>query len=233
MIHKVFVAFSVLAATIANAHVVAGQAFVNLDFQAANLSNEFSASGVFPGWSFVPALSVSYLQPHLSNLPHRHLYDNVGDFALRMQAGEVPTNPEWTAFESSPITISQTGLVPFGTKSIRLDAPTQHPFFPESDPNVHGEKSWRLLMNGLEIEMIDLGGGVWGGNIPNLANQIGTLAVTMDKDYFVALPGPYRDMAEFDNIQFSTQLIPEPTTLCLAAIAGTAMLRRGRRLNGV
>lgn len=226
MIRKVFVAFSVLAAALANAHVVAGQAFVNLDFQAANLSNEFSESGVFPGWSFTPSVGASFLQPHLSNLPQRHLMNNAGDYVLVMAAGEVPTNPEWTAFERTDVTISQIGFVPATTKSVKLQATAPDPYFLF---DTTGELAWQLSLNGLPLAMTDLGGGLWGANIPNFANSVAALEITMNRDYhLVPLDWPW---GQFDDIQFSTQPIPEPASLGLAILGMAAIGRncgRGR-----
>ena len=48
--------FIALGSLLAIGKPAQAQAFVNLDFQAANLSNEFSESGVFPGWSFAQAV---------------------------------------------------------------------------------------------------------------------------------------------------------------------------------
>jgi hypothetical protein len=191
------------------------QAFTNLDFQSGSFSED-TLSGVFPGWSFTPTgIGATFLFPHLSSLPQRHLVDNAGDFSLYMMAGEVPTNPEWTAFEFSDMTISQTGFVPAATKSITLQSTSSpDPYFLFATT---GELAWQLTLDGSPISMTNLGGGSWGANIPSFANSMATLEITMNRDYHLGmLDWPW---SQFDDIEFSTQSIPEPASLGLAVAA--------------
>ncbi|MBL9165888.1 MAG: hypothetical protein JNL18_24405 [Planctomycetaceae bacterium] len=225
---KHFIALGLIASgsLFTSGETAQGQAFVNLDFQAANLSNEFSESGVFPGWSFAPPVGASFLQPHISSLPQRHLVDTAGDFSLVMAAGEVPTNPEWTAFEPSDITVLQTGLVPAATKSLKLHATSPDPYFQFATT---GELAWQLSLDGTPISMTDLGGGLWGANIPSFSNTVATLDITMNQDYYLSgapLDWPW---GQFDDIAFSTQSIPEPASLGLAVVA-LGIAARSKRL---
>jgi len=191
------------------------QGFTNLDFQSGSFSED-TLSGVFPGWSFTPTgIGATFLFPHLSSLPQRHLVDNAGDFSLYMMAGEVPTNPEWTAFEFSDITISQTGHVPGAAKSVRLQSTSSpDPYFLFGTT---GELAWQLTLDGTPISMTNLGGGRWGANIPSFANSVVTLEITMNRDYHLgALDWPW---SQFDDIEFSTESIPEPASLGMAMVA--------------
>jgi hypothetical protein len=106
-----------------------------------------------------------------------------------------PSNPTYS-------TISQTGLVPNGTKTLLMD--------------VNGG-SFMVTLGGQTIILIPLQTfltyNLYGGNITGYAGQVAQLTIT-------APPTGVPNMELIDNIQFSTMAIPEPNTLALGALGG-------------
>ncbi len=208
---------------------VVAQAFVNLDFQAANLAENTTAA-LFPGWSFSPDNGFAGTEPNLSSGPQRFLRNTGGDYSVVMAAGDgdLMTPPFYTA-----VSMWQTAVVPSSAKSIRLEA--SWPTHGGVDPSSTGDRVWSLYLNDDRIPLLYLGGGMWGGNIPTHADQLRTLKFTAHEDYWLSTlggpsgsyPGSFA-FAEFDDIQFSSQLVPEPAAAWLIAVATSAITRRRR-----
>jgi hypothetical protein len=112
--------------------------------------------------------------------------------------------------------ISQTGLVPAGTASLRIVA------------------SWSLVpfvvtLGGQTINMVPLitqsSYTLYGGDISSFAGQVAQLSFTEP-----APPGPDPSRLLLDNITFSTSSVPEPGTcgliLCGAVVIGVNRWRK-------
>ncbi|HWD19532.1 MAG TPA: hypothetical protein VHB20_09640 [Verrucomicrobiae bacterium] len=187
--------------------------FQNLDFEAANVfgaqqSILIPTSKALPGWQ---AYVGTTLQTQVgydfisTGAPLISLVDN--------QAG-APTQGTYgvdifSAFTTTS-TLSQTGLVPLGTESIRLDATEEF-------------SSFTMTLGGQTVNLTALqtvsGHTVYGGNIGQFAGQNETLSITENLPN--GLPGQSPSLLQLDNISFSsTTVAPEPSPLILTGIAG-------------
>ena len=187
------------------------QGFVNLDFEDATLAydpdygpNAVYASDALPGWTVTgysgptavlyntaSAGSTSVSILGVTGLPPA--LD--GNYSLLLYGGD-------TAASAS---ISQTSLVPVGTASILFRAQTGGPL------DVH-----LVSLGGQNIPFFALSSGsnytLYGGNIP-----IG-MAGQSEQLMFSVLEG--ENAWNIDDIQFSTQPIPEPSVFGLLALGG-------------
>lgn len=119
----------------------------------------------------------------------------------------------------SSSTISQTGLVPTGTKSLSIDA------YVSGAPFI-------VTLGGQTISMIPLQVfptyTEYGGNIPSaFAGQAETLNFTEPPATGLQ---PQPSMFELDNIMFSTSSVPEPGTCALLLCGAVAFgIKRWRK----
>jgi hypothetical protein len=126
--------------------------------------------------------------------------------------------------QSVDATITQTGVVPLGTKSLQFKA--------HFDPFSSGG-SFSVTLGGQTLSLIPLQAGanytLYGADISGWAGQTAALN-------FTVFSYPQQNAADYlflDAIQFSNQRVPEPGVLSLSAsgalLFGTRILVRWRR----
>jgi len=220
---------ALLAAT---SYLVPAQgAFQNLGFEAANVSGYSPGSSNVPMTNALPGWSGYYSTASVTNQATAW-YDGIslGGAIISVIDSNAPAfrplQGSFSAFlfggGNGPLyssTISQTGLVPTGTESLRFDA------YVSGAPFV-------VTLGGQTISMTPLQAfsnyTLYGGNVPaTLSGQIATLTFTEPP-----ATGVQPSMFELDNIQFSNQPTPEPSVFAVsvlgALLVGWRALRRRR-----
>jgi hypothetical protein len=190
-----------------------GQGFENLDFESADVTGY--APGFIPVSSALPDWSAYFISGGTTNALTQITYDGIsagtaGIFIEDSSSAFIsPLQGAYSVaifgsqFESETAVISQTGLVPNGTMSLLMD--------------VYLFNSFQITLGGQTINMIPLqtfsNYTLYGGDISSFAGNIETLSL-------IAPPTGLGNGAEFDNIQFSSLLVPEPGVLGLLALGG-------------
>jgi hypothetical protein len=200
------------------------QGFVNLDFESANIppgtpiNSMIPATNAFPGWSATAPVGYDFLS--IGGAIISIVDANVGsEFA--------PLQGQYSAMlfggEGGPTTLSQTGTVPIGTKSLQVD--------------LNG--SGVTLFSGVSFLIVTMGGQTiqlvpeatfpnytqYGGDISSFAGQMTSLGFTEQPP-----AGVPPSFLELDDIQFSVSPVPEPGTLALFATGAVLLaLRRKPR----
>ena len=198
---------------------LSAQGFINLNFEGADLSGLVLnnppagwlawADGA-PGWSSSVSsldLSLYYVSPHVGINPWYLLLDRQGGsegrFAMSMKNGvsdpQDPRSP-WTHTY-----LTQTALVPVDSRSLSLWA----------------EGRFAVHMNGTPLNVVSLGGNLWGADVTSWAGTVSELRI-----FNIS---PQSDLGDeivvtLDDIQFSTTVVPEPSTLALMGLAGLSAL---------
>jgi hypothetical protein len=211
--------------------------FINLDFESAslvpvgypNFGNPMDAAAALPGWrvstrdslmpwvlyndiTLTPYASVSLFSPPRSVIS--------GQYSVQIWSGlqhQFTGSNVWTS-----TALSQTGLVPAGTRSIRLTV-------------VHD--AFDVSLGGSSLSLVPLSPGtnangipytVWGADITGHANLTEELRITVPYDAGVPF-GRYHSIW-LDDISFSPNPIPEPGTWALLGLGAAAwFLTKGRR----
>jgi len=218
-----------LALFLSNYFLQAQGNFVNLGFESANLTpTPPGGSGGFvpisqglPGWdgylgtnqrSSVLHNNLTIGGANISILGSQWTPSSIleGGYTVALQAG---------GFSSSFVnaSISQTGLVPFGSQSI---------FFKAAGIN------FSVSFGGQDLSLIPVvvenNYTLYGGDISQFANQSGLLTFTS-----LSVPTNQFNTVYLDSIQFSTSLVPEPSTFALTGIGalllGVFCQRNSRR----
>lgn len=194
-------------------------AFRNLDFESPVLPlvpvDDFwvPKDKAIPGW--VPYLNgIAQSQIVYNTMSYGaaaiSLHDNnsdskpiEGDFSVLMQTS--------TGGPHTSCALGQIGTIPDGARSLQF----------------YGTKGFEVTFGGSLIPIFALSEGtvpypVMVGDISMFAGQTGELRFTLP--YSDAIP-PYA-MSWLDNIQFSAEIVPEPTTLALLTFGGLALLIR-------
>jgi hypothetical protein len=186
------------------------QSFVNLDFESANVSgfspnsSDVPISSALPGWSgfygSTPVSQVWYDGISLGGTIISVVDNKVSDSSFD------PIQGVYSAYlfggSSIAATISQTGLVPIGTKSLQVEIQSQGTPFD-------------VALGGQALHMIPLQTSsaftLYGANIPNsFAGSSETLSFTSP------IPaGVPPNFLELDDIAFSPNSVPEPATWAL------------------
>jgi hypothetical protein len=232
-------ALALVAATAATAQ----GAFQNLNFEMADVSNPDSLSRVpfsnaFPYWQASGVYDVPPGPP--STLAHAYynatdldqmtigIYDSAGP------AGH-PVFGNYTAYIEADlgsirqgyITLTQTGVIPSGAKSLRFDSTSY-----SSLAGVSAQLSFNL--NGTPVPSIPLDIEptyvLWGADISVYAGSSAQIGFTVQAQYpFPGTSDPHVFVGVgLDNISFSAVAVPEPRGLGLAACALLlAALRKG------
>ena len=189
-----------------------GQDFVNLDFENATVAptpvNVYGGfvdpSFAFPGWTVGNAYG-SYLATFYNDL-------SLGAPAISLMGPNFPNATGYSPLQGSysvflqyfniaagPPTITQTGLVPVGTQSINfLIGP--------------GQSDAMVTLNGVDIPLVSLPDGRFGGDISAFAGSEAQLTFT------TTTGGLFGEGLYFDDVQFSPSAVPEPSTSVLFII---------------
>jgi hypothetical protein len=220
--------FSIIfaAALFAFANWASAQGFINLDFECADVSGYSPVSGV-PTSSALPGWTAFFANASGTNVTSQVVYDGLslggavisivdtnarigprvlpiqGNYSVALFGGGFGTN----LYSAG---ISQTGLVPAGTRSLLLDAGV---YFA---PLV-------VTLGGQTIDMTPLetfaNYTLYGGNIPSdLAGQSETLSLIEPPP--TGVPPSY---SVLDNIQFLSSPIPEPNAFALIALGSLSL----------
>ncbi len=204
--------------------------FINLDFESASLVPSVEPSfgygldstAALPGWSvLVNAGPMSWvlsntltLTPYASatlwSVPGPLLS---GQYSVQLVSGlqyQFTGSNVWTS-----TTLAQTGLVPEGSRSLRLTV--------ANDP-------FSVSLGGTSLSLVPLSYGtnnfipytVWGADISGHANLSEELRITVPYDAGVPF-GQYHSI-RLDDISFSPNPIPEPSTWSFIFLGAVAWL---------
>ena len=196
----------ILAMWIAATSAALSQSFINLDFEAARITGYTPPSINVPIGSALPGWDAYFFSSTVSNQVTQVWYDGIslGGYGISVNdtnswLGFTPFQGKFSAFLfggslNVSAMITQTGLVPAGEKTILMDVSTFYNF--------------RVTVGGQNLNMVPLqiypNYTVYGGDISGFAGQVVTLSIT-------APPTGLPNAVVLDDIQFSTQPIPEPT----------------------
>ena len=201
--------------TVIVAAVSRGQEFTNLKFEDAKISFvpgstvNVATSNALPGWSAFLGTN------ELTTVPYN-------DFAIPFPWGLVGSNNlvidgNFSASLEGDESISQKGLVPSGTESLLFSADS---YF--LDVSLGGQSlSYAAISNALNSSGMSY--ALYGANISGFAGQVETLT------FSVGLAGSGRGI--LDDIQFSPEAVPEPSSVSLISLGGAVLfyLRRKYR----
>jgi len=207
-----------------NFHVDAQGTFQNLNFESANVSGyspdtEVPISVALRGWNgFYGTSQTSEVGYDIISIGGavNALVDNEAPAFQPLQGND-------SAFLFGGVgvsaTISQTGTIPTGTESIFMDA-----FEYDASPIV--------AINGQSISMMPVESfenyTLYGGTVP--AADVGQSVTLSLTDPAPQTGGP--SMFEVDDITFSPNAVPEPSTLALVLMGGVALGARRWRARG-
>ncbi len=197
-----------------------GQGFRNLDFERATIpptpvgGATFPADPAlaFPGWTVGGSGTVVVYNGLTFGAP-----------AVSLMGPNFPNSAGFTPLQGAysvlllyfdiaggPPTLSQTGVIPSGTKSISFLVDNR-------------EKDAVVTLNGLNIPLASISGGRLGGNISALAGSLAQLT------FSTTTGNRFGEFLYFDDIQFSPLEVPEPRTLALSTL-GILLFALPRRL---
>ena len=203
------------------------QGFLNLDFEAANVSGYSPGDGAVPLANALPGWGAIYTSSINTDITSQVGYDaiSLGGAVITIIdsiSGIPPISGDYSALlyggGSNPLyssTISQTGLVPAGTRSLLVDAK-------------FSGASFIVNVGGQAVRMVELQAfptyNLYGGDISSLAGQTVALSFTEPPS-----TGVQPSSLLLDNILFSSQAIPEPGVSGLLALGVVALgLTRAR-----
>jgi hypothetical protein len=214
---KCFCSIVVAASLCASVPLFAQGTFQNLDFEQATI--EPTAPGqygslvtdpamAFPGWTVGSGytlynnLTLGSVAVVLIGPDYPNALNKTpleGSYSALIQFGPSPTM-------GTP-SLSQTGLVPANAKSIN--------FLVDSFNN-----DARVTIGGVDIPLVVIGGGRMAGDVSAFAGQVEqlTFSTTSYNGHWLY----------FDDVVFSTQIVPEPTTLSLFVFGGLLLGWRQR-----
>jgi len=203
-----------------------GQGFLNMDFEDATIAptpiggSTYPAdpAQAFPGWTVLPNSSSVY--------PTVMIYNSLslGAPAVDLMGPNFPNRAGYASLQGSysvllqyfgisgPPCLSQTGLVPGDAQSIDFLVG-------------NGQGDAVVTLNGVNIPLFQISGGRLAGNISDFAGTIAQLSFSTTSN-----TGYAGNWLYFDDIQFSSTPVPEPSTLTLGAL-GTLLFgfRRWRK----
>jgi hypothetical protein len=192
--------------------LASGQDFVNLDFEQATIAPTPVGGGTYPadpaqafpdwtvGYGVVMYNDLSLGSPATvlmgPSFPNFVNYTPLqGSYSVLLQFFYL--NGNWAGYMPS---LSQTGLVPADAQSISLLVSSGTP-----------PSAAVVTMNGVNIPLISVSGGRLAGDISAYAGSVAQLKIsTPDSD----------DWLYFDDIQFSSSSVPEPSSYSLMIVCG-------------
>jgi len=192
---------------------VKAQGFVNLGFEDATLSptpvggfgGDVDPAMAFPGWIVSGAQSILYNNRTLGNTMAALIGPSVPDFA-----GDTPLQGAYSAllttfqYPGQPTpSLSQTALVPDNAKSITFLSASPFNASSSVEPAFGA-----VTLGGTSLSLFSIGGTRFAADISAFAGQIQTLS--------------FSGNIYFDDIQFSTTAVPEPSTFALVGLGGLA-----------
>jgi hypothetical protein len=186
--------------------------FVNLNFESANLpilfpgqyGGQVPVTNALPGWQAFLGTdlqsTVWYNEATIGSAavwvvgPNFEFWSPIeGNFTVLLTAGG-----------GNSASISQTGFIPSATKSLQARIVT-------------GPENFHFSLGGVMIPMSELSSNpdytLYGGDVSAFANQIAELRITAP-----TTPSNPSYGFRLDSIVFSSQPIPEPSTLGLFAV---------------
>jgi len=232
--------------TVLFASGIAGAAFGESAVQFQNLSFEagptmplvnddpsgyvrFSIGKVMPGWSAYldssPLTLVGYNNYFLSSAgvslfgppPGSNPFPNSimeGSFTAFLQSGHGLGLDEAEIYSAS---LGQMGLVPPAAASVQMKIVSYGPF--------------SVFLGGQKVEMVSLERGpnytLYGGDVSSFAGQVAELRITSDL-FFSPTIGGFSQLS-LDSIEFSPQVVPEPSTWVLLGLGGLGIAMFCRR----
>ena len=200
-----------------------GQGFVNLDFENATIAPTPVGGSTFPadpaqalpGWTVggsttvvgynglsIGAPAVDLMGP---NFPNSAGYSSLqGSYSVLLQYFDI---------DGGPPTLSQTGTIPSNVRSINFLVG-------------NGESDAAVSLNGVNIPLVQIPGGRLAGNISAFAGS------SADLTFSTTTGKPFGEFLYFDDVQFSSSGVPEPSVVSLstlgAVLLGWRVLRRRR-----
>jgi len=218
--------FSFMCSTISSQ---AQGSFRNLNFEAAKVPNGTQPGSLIPIGEGLLAWSGYFISGSETVQETQVTYEGIslGGPVISIVDANVgfgfnPIQGNYSAFlfggGSRPLysaEISQTGVVPSGTRSLLVDVRS------DSTP-------FTVTLGGQTINMVPLQMfstyTLYGGDVSSFAGQVAALN-------FIAPPasGAQPSMLELDNMVFSPNSVPEPTTLGLLACGGLLFVLRRTR----
>jgi hypothetical protein len=202
--------------------MVSGQAFVNLDFEEANvpptpvdtLGSFVDPALAFPGWTVLPNGSAYGTSVFYNDL-------SLGGPAIVLMGPDFPNGPGYDPLDGSysvllqyfgignPPALSQTALIPAGTQSI----------------SILGNAV--ITLNGVNIPLIYNLDGASAGDISAFAGQTAQLTITTINTATINS----HTWDYFDDVQFSPESVPEPTVCSLMIVCILVLGSRMTRPN--
>ena len=203
-------------------------AFQNLDFESAKVAGYtprgygIPISAAFPRWSvtspgYTPVFydgaslggaAISIWDSNITTVyPGSHFTVLDDNFSAILFGGEF-----------GPATLSQTGLVPTYSRSLQMLVGTY--YYPSL-------ACFSVSLGGQNIQMIPLASfsncTLYGGDISSHAGKVETLSLSA-----LTPPSPIIPPSLFvvDDIEFTPQIVPEPTTIGLLALGGLLLRSR-------
>ena len=204
---------------------VSGQNFVNLDFEDSIITSSQPFYGGFnigmanvPGWTqnngwgdanYPGGASLIYNNQTLDS-PNVSIWDTTyprpaieGNYSIFLYGGSAAYAQAYPELATGA-SIFQTGQIPPNAKSIS-----------------YWGDGLQATFNGQLLSFIDIGDAanhiIWSADISAYAGQTGELVFT----------APWQSGGILDNIQFSTQPVPEPSVFAILALSGLVFgLRR-------
>jgi hypothetical protein len=220
-----------LIGMVGSIQVINGQALINLDFELANVPptglNEYgsfvSFSDAFPGWSGVAGDA---------NLPNA-FYNNYTAGSAYIDI----LGPGWDAskgiIEGGYTAVLQTGNSPSGPVNSSL---FQNGMIPETSRSIIIKVigvDFGISFGGENVPLFQLqtgpNYGLFGGDITRFAGLVGELRVSA-----FSTPKNPGHAVYVDSIQFSPEVVPEPSvsTLLFGGCGVLSVLLIRKRLNG-
>ena len=204
---------------------VAGQDFVNLDFEDAVITPDptspYYPYGVYanqalPGWTISadPFFeTVIFYNDYSLGATCVQLFGNNSTFSPPPLDGSFSVDLYGGQTTPGGASISQTGLVPGWAKSIQFEAQPV-PFF---------GTVLLLSLGGKNIPFSAIGGTLYGANVSAFAGQVEPLTFTA--------PEGVNNAWEIDDIFFSASAVPEPSIFSLFGICTLFLCWRVKRPN--